>query len=323
MSNDVYFLIEHLQGKVMDMSFVLAAAARSAVQGDGKVIAVLLGEGVQSLGEGIDADLVMYCEHPDLKEFNPEAYQLVLVNIFKDGSARALLLGDTTIGAGIAGKLSAELDFPMVSSCTYLDIEGDELRYTCKAFGGKVLTEGLIPSPTALITMIPGEYKVEAGQSETKPEVSSFDPPEFPELRVKVREYIQPEAGDVDISTVPILIAIGRGLGREDNLEMVEELAEAIGGEICASRPVVDQGWLSTTRMVGKSGKSVKPKIYLALGISGAPEHIEGMSDSDMIIAVNTDASAPIFDVAAYGAEVDILDFMPILTEKIKQAKVG
>jgi electron transfer flavoprotein alpha subunit len=134
---------------------------------------------------------------------------------------------------------------------------------------------------------------------------------------------VEPEITDVDISKEPVLVAIGRGIGREDNIELAEELADALGGVLCASRPVVDQGWLSTSRMVGKSGKSVKPSIYLAMGISGAPEHVEGMSDSELIIAVNTDPAAPIFDVAQYGAEIDLLDLLPVLTEKIEAAKGG
>ncbi len=142
-------------------------------------------------------------------------------------------------------------------------------------------------------------------------------------LRVSLRQYIEPEAGDVDISKEPILIAVGRGIQREDNLELAEELAEALGGEVCASRPVVDQGWLPSTRLVGKSGKKVKPRVYLALGISGAPEHAEAITDSDMIIAINTDPLAPIFDVAQYGIEADMFDLLPVLTEKIQEIKSG
>ena len=135
-----------------------------------------------------------------------------------------------------------------------------------------------------------------------------------------MKQYIEPEAGDVDISKEPILISVGRGVQTEDNIELAEELADALGGVVCASRPVVDQGWLSTTRLVGKSGMQVKPKLYLALGISGAPEHVEAITGSEMIIAINTDPAAPIFDVAQYGAEVDMLDLMETLIEQIEDA---
>ncbi|MGC8880154.1 MAG: electron transfer flavoprotein subunit alpha/FixB family protein, partial [Anaerolineae bacterium] len=134
-------------------------------------------------------------------------------------------------------------------------------------------------------------------------------------------QYIEPESGDVDISKEAVLVSVGRGIQNADNIEMVQELAAALGGVVSASRPVVDQGWLPTTRLVGKSGKRVKPRLYLALGISGAPEHAEAITDSQTIIAVNTDASAPIFDIARYGTTLDLFDLVPALTEKVRQAK--
>jgi electron transfer flavoprotein alpha subunit len=138
------------------------------------------------------------------------------------------------------------------------------------------------------------------------------------DLRVELTNYIEPEEGDVDIASESILIAVGRGIQTEDNIELADELAELLNGAVCASRPVVDQGWLPTSRLVGKSGKSVKPKLYLAMGISGAPEHVEGISESETIIAINTDPAAPIFDVAKYGAEIDMLDLMEVMIEQLE-----
>jgi electron transfer flavoprotein alpha subunit len=171
--------------------------------------------------------------------------------------------------------------------------------------------------------MVPGGYKPEEGQSAQPPEVTPVAAPAFDGLRVTLAQYIEPEAGDVDISKEPILISVGRGIQNEDNLELAEELAKALGGVVCSSRPVVDQGWLPTSRMVGKSGQKVKPKLYLAMGISGAPEHVEAITDSELIIAINTDPNAPIFDLAQYGAEVDMTDLMEVLTELVEEAKGG
>ena len=123
--------------------------------------------------------------------------------------------------------------------------------------------------------------------------------------------------GDVDIVREKTLVSVGRGIQNQDNLGMAEDLAKALGGVVSASRPVIDQNWIPQTRLVGKSGKAVKPKMYLALGISGAPEHTEAIGDAEMIVAINTDPNAPIFDLARYGAQVDILDLMPVLTEKV------
>jgi len=170
--------------------------------------------------------------------------------------------------------------------------------------------------------MVPGGFKPEEGQSAKAPPVTDIAAPDLGGLRVQLKEYIEPEVGDVDISIQDILIAVGRGMQNEDDLELVEKLAEAIGGAVCASRPLVDRGWLPTSRLVGKSGMSVKPKLYFAFGISGAPEHLEGMMDSEMVVAVNTDPNAPIFNIAKYGVEADMLELMPVLVEQLQTMKV-
>jgi electron transfer flavoprotein alpha subunit len=138
---------------------------------------------------------------------------------------------------------------------------------------------------------------------------------------VTFKKYIEPEAGDVDITQKDVLVAVGRGIGGQENLELAEELAAALDGAVCGSRPVIDQGWLPLSRQVGKSGLSVKPKLYIAAGISGAPEHVEGIKGSELIIAINSDARAPIFNVAHYGIVGDALDLLPALTEQVRAAK--
>jgi len=171
--------------------------------------------------------------------------------------------------------------------------------------------------------MVPGDLGPDQGRSAVAPEVFYQSAPSLEELRFKLLQYVEPDAEDIDISKESILIAVGRGLNNRDDLELVEELAENMGGVVCASRPIVDQGWLPTSRLIGKSGRIVKPNLYLALGISGAPEHVEGFAGSDMIIAINTDPRAPIFDVAHLGAEVDMLDLVEELTDQMELAPVG
>jgi electron transfer flavoprotein alpha subunit len=220
----------------------------------------------------------------------------------------------------VASILSARLNLPLLSSVRNISADG---RLTCQVCGGKIMAESGLADATTLITMIPGGCKPDEGRSTQPPPIVPWAAPALDDLRVKLVDYVEPTAGDVDISTQPILVAVGRGIQNKDNLELAQELADALGGVVCASRPVVDQGWLPTTRLVGKSGKYVKPKLFLALGISGAPEHVEGIVDSEMILAVNTDAAAPIFGVATYGTTVDLLDLVPALTEKVREAKGG
>jgi electron transfer flavoprotein alpha subunit len=319
MNKDIFVVIEHLRGKVTDISYVMLAAGRALAQETGgNVVGVLLGHNAQGLVDNLRADRVLYLDHPALADFTSDAYQKVLAHLIGEKEPRAVLFGNTSIGADVAVTLSARLGLPLISSCLNFGASG---AFTSQICGGKIMAEGDLPDPTALVTMLPGGYKPEEGQSTDPPEVVPADAPTLDGLRVSLTGYIEPEAGDVDISQEPILIAIGRGVQTADNIELADELAKLLGGAVCASRPIVDQGWMPTSRMVGKSGKSVKPRLYLAMGISGAPEHVEGMSGSETIIAINTDPTAPIFDVSKYGAQIDMLDLLEVLIEQVEEIK--
>lgn len=322
MHGDIYVLIEHLQNRVSEISYVMLAAGRAFANDTGaNLVAVLFGKDAQGLADDLKADRVLYVDHPELAEFTPEAYQLTLAELIKNESPSVVLLGDTSVGAEVAGVLSARMDLPLISHCSKIYLQDGAHKFVSKICGGKIMAEGDLPGPNALVTMVPGDFKAEEGRSDQAPKMTTFPAPPLEGLRVSLKQYIEPEAEDVDISTEPLLVGVGRGIQQEANIELAEELASAIGAEICASRPVVDQGWLPTSRLVGKSGKSVKPKIYLAIGISGAPEHVEGVTGSETIIAINTDPTAPIFDVAKYGANVDLFDLVPALSELLEQAK--
>jgi electron transfer flavoprotein alpha subunit len=321
MNQDIYVVVEHLRGQVSDMSCVMLGAARGLAKATGgNVVAVLLGHQAQGLAGNLAANQVLYVDHPALADFTSDAYQKVLTHLIAANQPRAVLLGNTSIGADVASVLSARLNLPLVSSCRSISADG---KLTCQICGGKIMAESALADTTTLVTMIPGGCKPDEGRSPQPPQVVPVAAPALENLRVALTGYVEPDAGDVDISTAPILVAVGRGIQNKDNLELAQELADALGGVVCASRPVVDQGWLPTSRLVGKSGKSVKPKFYLALGISGAPEHVEGIVDSEVILAINTDAAAPIFDTATYGTTADLFDLIPVLTEQVRQAKGG
>jgi electron transfer flavoprotein alpha subunit len=325
MNQDIYVLVEQFKGKVTDMAFMaLAQAKELAAASGGKVVGVLLGSNVAALAKDLAADKVLVYDDPALADFTWDAYLTVLAGLIKAELPRLVLLGETTIGADTASGLSARLGLPLVGYCARITAQGGgAFKYTSQVCGGKLLAQGVLPDGSVLVTLVPGAFKAEQGKSATPPQVVAVATPTMTGLRVKLSHYIEPEGGDVDICKENVLVSVGRGVQNQDNLEMAQELADALGCVVSGSRPVTDQGWLATSRLVGKSGKSVHPKVYLALGISGAPEHTEAITGSEIIIAINTDPVAPIFNLAKYGAVVDMLDLLPVLTDQVRQAKGG
>ncbi len=233
---------------------------------------------------------------------------------------RAVLIAATSIGWDVAPLLAARLEAPLAIGCQAVRPDGEGLLVTSSFCGGKMTADCRISASPAILMMMPGSYRPTAETGKGELELRKPTAP-LAAGAIGFEQWIYPEAGDVDITQQDVLVSVGRGIQQQDNIELAEELAQALGGAVSASRPVVDQGWLPATRQVGKSGMTVKPKLYLALGISGAPEHQEGMKGAELVIAVNTDPKAPIFDVAHYGAEVDVLDLIPALTEALAGRK--
>jgi electron transfer flavoprotein alpha subunit len=325
MNQDIYVLIEHLQGQVVDISFMLLAQARSLAQNSGgKVIAILLGWNQSNLAGNLAADEVYSYDHASLAQFTSERYVEICADLLAKHQPRLMLFGETSMGSETAGGVSGRLELPLISSCAAIQSTGAELRYSCQVCAGKLVAEGEISAvQTTLVTLLPGAFKLELGKSSHAPPIIAQTLPELANPRMRVTQWLEPAKGDVDISKEHLLISVGRGIQQKDNIELAEELAAAAGGTVTGSRPVIDLGWLPASRLVGKSGKAVRPKIYLALGISGAPEHIESLTGSDMIIAINTNPSAPIFNIARYGAVVDALELLPLLSEGVAREKGG
>ena len=325
MSKDVWVVAEHLKGQISEPTYELLGLARrvSSATG-GRVIAVLLGWKVEPLAERLGAaDEVLYLEHEALGEFSPDAWRQALGPLLKERSPRLALLPSSSLSMDLAGPLSAELGLPLAAFAHDITIEGDRTVVTSQLYGGKASVETEFSGP-GIVMVRTGVLEPDAGRSGGKPQVVKLTPAlESANVRVSFLGLHEPPPGDVDITRERVLIAVGRGTERKENLPPIEELARALGGVLCASRPVVDQGWLPRTRQVGKSGASVKPKLYLALGVSGAPEHLEGMKNAELIIAVNTDPSAPIFEVAHYGIVGDLHDIVPAITERLGASTGG
>jgi electron transfer flavoprotein alpha subunit len=317
MSNDILVITEHLDGKVADISYEMVGKAKElAGAWGGQAVAVVLGEGMADQASTFASDATLYIEHPALAEFNPEAYARTVSALMEERQPRLVMVGNTSVGMDLAAWLSVKKETPCVAYVNALEIEEGGLVATAQIYGGKMAAECVVDGP-AVVSVMAGAFPAEAGQGAT-PATSVAPPASLDDLPVRFTRLIKPEAGDVDITAVDKLVAIGRGIGSEDNIELAQELAEALGAEVAASRPIIDAGWLPKTRQVGKSGLTVKPKLYLMLGISGAPEHLEGMKDAELIIAINTDPNAPIFDVAHYGVAQDLFDVAEAMLEKLE-----
>ena len=322
MGNDVLVLAEHRGGQLTDVTFELMGKGRAlADSGGGRLLAVLLGD--SSLAEQLGAaDAVLCADDPVLATYNAEAYVRALAHVVGQQQPRLVLTSTTTAGMDASTALSVRWQAPLASYVVGVDLEGEGLAVVCRAYGGKLLAEVELTGPRAVCAAIAGSFPAEAGHSETPGRTEPVSLEGLLDgLGVSVVEVLEAEKGDVDITASDLLVSVGRGIGSRDNLAVVQELADALGVPLAASRPLIDQGWLPKSRQVGKSGLSVSPKVYLALGISGAPEHLEGMQHAEMVIACNTDAKAPIFDVATYGTTVDLFELTEELVERVKQVQ--
>jgi electron transfer flavoprotein alpha subunit len=323
MSTGILVLVEHLRGTVADITFEMLGAARKLSESlKGPVHAVVLGKDGAGLAARLGAaDSVLVVDDPALEQPSAEAAIGVLQQIMAQKQAALVLLGGTNLSFGLGARLSARTQLPFVNFCKGARVDGEAVVLTSQLFGGKILSDVKLAQGRGIVSIYPGAFPADPGRSDRTPPVEKLAVP-VAASKVVFQQFVEPETGDVDITKQTVLVAVGRGIQSADNVQLAEELAQKLGGAVCASRPVIDQGWLPLSRQVGKSGMSVKPRVYLAFGISGAPEHWDGMQNSECIIAVNTDPKAPIFDGAHYGVVGDAVELLPLLTEKI-QAKKG
>ncbi len=315
----VFAVAEISSGELDPVSIELLNLA-NAIKGDGSAEAVVIGSDVSAHAEKLaeHADKVWKIEDESLENYNPELYVDVLLQLFSEEKPDAVLIANSSRGAEFAPLLAVKLNAPIVTDIVGLDFSNG-VKATRYIFQGKLLVDVLVKeSESYVFTVRQGVFK-----DECKVGGEVVDSGIKPSMVAK-REFVgivEPEAGEVDISQADIVVSVGRGIDDASNIELAEELAEVLGGVVAGSRPVIDSGWLPKDRQVGISGKTVKPKLYLALGISGAFQHIMGMKDSELIIAVNKDPEAPIFGVAQYGIVGDLFDVVPALIEKLREVK--
>ena len=317
-------VVEHRKQTVTDISLQMLSKGRQLADEAGAgLLAVVIGRDVGAYAEELAgwADRVLAVEDPGLAEPLAEPSQKILSAIIKERKPLLVLMGHSSFGMDLAPALAVELGLPLVTDCTDVSLEDGHVMVRRSLYNGKVNgVYSFVPSETVMVTGRIGEFPVEEGNRNGEVEqVDSSLENEFDYKRFE--GYTEQEAAEVDISQAEVLVSVGRGIKDKDNIEIVERLASALGGVLACSRPVVDNGWLPAEHQVGLSGKTVKPKLYLALGISGAFQHAVGMKGSKMIVAVNKDAGAPIFSVADYGIVDDIFKVVPLLAQKITELK--
>lgn len=318
MSSDVLVYIEHLNGKIADVSFELLGKGRELADAlGGKLDAALIAADSALANQLGKADRVVCATDASFAQFSPMAYKNALAAMVKAHAPRIVLIGNTSMGMDLAAGVSAATEIPLIAYANNVAVQDGTVVATAMVYGGKLFAEAEPEGEQVIVSVLAGSFGADAGKGDGAPTLETFAAL-TDDVGAQFQRLIEPEAADVDITKQDILVSVGRGIQSADNLEVVQALADALGGALSASRPVVDNGWLPKARQVGKSGVTVKPKLYLAVGISGAPEHLEGMKDAGTIIAINSDPHAPIFEVATYGIAADLFDVVPALTEKIK-----
>ncbi len=323
---EIFVLAEHRKGELRDITFELLSLGRKLVEKlDGNLVSAVLGFGVKDFTDKIAryAEQVLVVEDEKLKEFNSEAYQKVLTNILEERKPFLILLGHTSYGMELAPSLSTALNIPLTTDCIGLDFKDGKLQVIRQMYGGKVNAEvSFSEAESYMVTVRSGAFPVE------EPKITSGKiivvPSHLTEEDLAPKrfvEYIEEAKGEVDITSADIIVSVGRGIKDAKNIPLVEGLAKALGGVLASTRPIVDKGWLPKDRQVGLSGKTVKPKLYIAVGVSGSFQHLAGIKGSGILIAINKDPKAPIFRVADYGIVDDLFKVVPVLKEKIIELK--
>lgn len=338
----VYIYAQQVDNKLSDIAFELVGKAKElAADLNTEVTAVLLGSNVKALATELGeygADKVIVVDNPALETYRTEPYAQALVSVINEYKPEIMLVGATAIGRDLGPTVSARVKTGLTADCTKLEIgdfpinampgqeqKHNQLLMTRPAFGGNTIATIACPEfRPQMATVRPGVMQKLPREAGRKAEIEEFNPGFVPnEKYVEIMEVVKAVSNVADIMDAKILVSGGRGVGSPENFKILDELAEAIGGTVSCSRAVVDAGWKPKDLQVGQTGKTVRPHVYFAIGISGAIQHVAGMEESDIIIAINKDESAPIFDVADYGVVGDLNKIVPVLTQKIKEAKAA
>ena len=338
----VFVFAQQVDNVISNIAYELIGKGKELAKDLGvEVTAVLVGSDVKGLADQLaeyGADKVIVVDDPELKEYRTEPYTHAIASVIEEFKPEIFLIGATAIGRDLGPRVCARIHTGLTADCTKLDIgdfpmnpvpgretKHNQLLMTRPAFGGNTIATIACPDfRPHMATVRPGVMQKAPKEAGKKAVVTEFNPGFTKNNKyVDILEVVKAVSNTVDIMDAKILVSGGRGVGSPENFKILDDLAEAIGGTVSCSRAVVDAGWKPKDLQVGQTGKTVRPNVYFAIGISGAIQHLAGMEESDIIVAINKDESAPIFDVADYGVVGDLNKIVPMLTEKIKEAKAA
>ena len=325
MSNGILVFAEHRAGAFNKTSFEAIAAAQSlGAQLQQPVTAVVLGSGMNDLAQeiaGYDLSKVVYANNEKLAEYTPDGYTDAMERVFRALDPQFVIMPHTYLVRDFAPKLAARFGKGLISDCVLARVADGQVTFSRRIFLGKIdadiVSDG---EPPVFATFQSGAYRAEQAVKGSGAAVETMEV-EVGEVRMKPEPAFQEVKQAVDLTKADVIVAVGRGIKSKENIALAEQLAAALGGDIAASRPICDAEWLPIDRQIGSSGQTVAPKLYIALGISGAIQHLVGMKNAGTIVAINKDPEAPIFDIADYGIVGDLFDAVPVLTEEVKKLK--
>ena len=326
MSKSVFVIAEQRDGKIMKVSYELVGKARELADDLGQdVVAVLMGSGVEAVAGDLakaGADKVIVVDDPMLAEYVTEPYAKAVTAVIKANDPEIVIFGASSIGRDLAPRVSARIHTGLTADCTKLEIDPETklLNMTRPAFGGNIMATILCADfRPQMATVRPGVMQA-LESCDKVGTVEKFDVAfDAADMNVEICEVVKTNKKSVDITEAKILVSGGRGLGSAEGFGQLKDLADALGGEVSASRAAVDNGWIDKDRQVGQTGKTVRPDLYVACGISGAIQHAAGMEESEFIVAINREESAPIFGICDLGIVGDLNKIVPKLTEALKK----
>lgn len=321
MANKVLAIIEQREGIIKKISFETISVGLSLAKDlNMEFEALAIGSEIEGLADlgNYGAEKITHLKNHDLHNFSSSAYSDLISNFAKESDVKVLIFGNTSFGNELAPRVSVKLNSACIVDCVNLNVESGEVVATRPVYAGKAFIKSKLNSEVKIFTIRPNVFKAEQTASHN-PEIKVVEITN-PNLRTKVVSYKKSE-GKLDVAEANIIVSGGRGMKGPENFHLIESLAEVLGAAVGASRAVVDAGWRPHNEQVGQTGKTVSPSLYVACGISGAIQHLAGMSSSKYIVAINKDKDAPIFSVADYGIAGDVFEVLPVLTEEIKKIK--